>query len=74
MTTVQRRSWNKPIRTETNSVGARKRGEGGGGTFTTSHRTNESVPPLPTPPLPSFPIFNTHSTSIHPPFSYTRSS
>lgn len=42
MTVALQRLWNKPIRTETNSVGPGSSAR----PFTTSHRTNECVPSI----------------------------
>lgn len=62
MTMVQRRLWNKPIRTETNSVGPGSTAR----PFTTSYRTNECVAAIFPPLLPIKPS-STPSTraSIH---------
>lgn len=62
MTMVPRRLWNKPIRTETNSVGP-------GSTvrpFTTSYRTNESVPAIFPPLIPIKNIIHPLHTHSHP--------
>lgn len=48
MTAVQRRWWNKPIRTETNSAGPGSPAR----PFTTSHRTNECGAAIFPPPRP----------------------
>lgn len=57
---VLQRLWNKPIRTETNSMGPGSTAR----PFTTSHRTNECVPSI----FPSLtPFFNL----LHPPSTHT---
>lgn len=57
MTMVQKRLWNKPIRTETNSTGPGSTAR----PFTTSYRTNECVPTI----FPSLvPFFNLLPPSI----------
>lgn len=66
MTMVPRRLWNKPIRTETNSVGP-------GSTvrpFTTSYRTNESVPAIFPPLIPIKNIIHPLHARSHPFLSF----
>lgn len=62
MTTVQRRLWNKPIRTETNSVGPGSTAR----PFTTSHRTNECVAAIFPPLLPIKNIVHPLRAHFHP--------
>lgn len=61
MTMVQQCLWNKPIRTETNSMGPGSTA----GPFTTSYRINECFPTIFRSLILSPPFTHTHTTSIY---------